>query len=85
MYFCSCTPPNVKKEAGWTNIQQQIMLYAIGRLLQLAGLLILPLAISGEVAQTLGFSGFTLKESLMLSGVGVVVFYLGWLVQKSGK
>jgi hypothetical protein len=56
------------------------MLYKIGRFLQLAGLIILPVAISGNVAEKLD-----LKESLMLSSVGCLVFICGWLLQRSSR
>lgn len=53
------------------------MLYSIARFLQLAGLIILPIAISGNVAEKLN-----LKESLSLSAVGVVLFIVGWSLQQ---
>jgi len=56
------------------------MLYKLGRALQLAGLIILPIAISGNVAEKLD-----LKESLLLSAIGVGVFALGWLIQQMGS
>jgi hypothetical protein len=56
------------------------MVYRIARFLQLAGLLILPIAISGNVAEKLD-----LKESLSLSGVGVLVFIIGWALQQFVK
>jgi len=56
------------------------MLYKLGRLLQFLGLLILPVAIAGDLAQKI-----ELKESLTISGVGVGVFFLGWLLQQGGK
>jgi len=56
------------------------MVYRIARFLQLAGLLILPIAISGNVAEKLD-----LKESLSLSAVGVVVFIIGWALQQFVK
>ena len=56
------------------------MVYKLGRFLQLAGLIILPFAISGNVAEKLD-----LKQSLLLSAVGMVVFFLGWLLQQTSK
>ena len=56
------------------------MVYRIARFLQLAGLLILPIAISGNVAEKLD-----LKESLSLSAVGVLVFIIGWALQQFVK
>ena len=55
------------------------MLYRIGRVLQFAGLCILPAAIAGNVLERLD-----LKDSLFLSAIGVGVFALGWLIQQMG-
>jgi hypothetical protein len=54
------------------------MLYKVGRLLQLLGLLILPVAIAGNMAD----ERLTLRDSLSLSALGVGVFFLGWLLQR---
>jgi hypothetical protein len=56
------------------------MLYKLGRLLQFLGLVILPVAIAGNLAEKI-----ELKQSLTLSGIGVAVFFVGWLLQQSGK
>ena len=56
------------------------MLYKMGRLLQFLGLLILPAAIAGEVSGRL-----TLQVSLTVSGVGMGIFFLGWLLQQSAR
>jgi hypothetical protein len=56
-------------------------MYNLGRLLQLLGLLILPLAIAGNLAG----ERLSLKDSLTMSGVGVVVFSIGWLLQQGAK
>jgi hypothetical protein len=56
------------------------MLYRLGRLLQLLGLLILPAAIAGNLAEKLD-----LKQSLTMSGVGVAVFFVGWLLQQGRR
>jgi hypothetical protein len=58
------------------------MLYKLGRFLQLAGMLILPVAIAGNLAPG---EPLNLRDSLTLSGVGVAVFAVGWLLQQSGK
>ena len=58
----------------------QGMLYKIARFLQLAGLIIVPIAISGNVADKLD-----LKESLSLSTVGCFLFLCGWLLQQSSR
>jgi hypothetical protein len=56
-------------------------MYNLGRLLQLLGLLILPLAIAGNLAG----ERLSLKDSLTMSGVGVVVFSIGWLLQQGAR
>ncbi len=58
------------------------MLYKCGRLLQLLGMLILPVAIAGNLVPG---EPLNLRDSLKLSGVGVAVFALGWLLQQTGK
>jgi hypothetical protein len=55
------------------------MLYRIGRFMQFAGLIILPIAISGNVAEKID-----LRESLSLSAVGILLFIAGWLLQQFG-
>jgi hypothetical protein len=54
------------------------MLYGLARALQFAGLVLLPVAISGNVADKLD-----LKQSLMLSALGMAVFFAGWLLQQT--
>jgi hypothetical protein len=56
------------------------MIYKLARLLQLAGMTILPVAIAGELAHSLD-----LRQSLTLSGIGVAVFALGWLLQQGTR
>jgi len=56
------------------------MFYRLGRFLQFVGLLILPVAIAGDLARQLN-----LRQSLSLSGVGVVVFFAGWLLQQAAR
>lgn len=55
------------------------MLYKLGRVLQTVGLLILPLAIAGNLAERL-----TLGESLQGSVVGMAIFTVGWMLQQRG-
>jgi hypothetical protein len=56
------------------------MLYRLGRLLQLLGLLMLPAAIAGEMVQKLD-----LKQSLAVSAVGIAIFFGGWIIQQGRK
>jgi hypothetical protein len=57
-------------------------LYRLGRVLQLAGLLILPLAIVANLSPT---NQVSLGTSLAMSGSGILVFGLGWLLQQWGR
>lgn len=55
------------------------MRYNLGRFLQFVGLfIIMPLAIAGQVMEKL-----TLGQMFLAAGVGVVVFYLGQVLQQS--
>jgi hypothetical protein len=56
------------------------MLYKLGRFLQLLGMLILPAAIAGFETGHFGTKG-----ELILLGIGVLVFFLGWRIQEAGK
>jgi hypothetical protein len=57
------------------------MLYKIGRFLQLVGLILLPVAIAGNVAP----DTLDLRASLTVSALGIMVFTLGWLIQQAGR
>ena len=57
-------------------------LYRLGRLLQLIGMIMLPLAIVANISPT---EQVDLKTSLMMSGAGILIFGLGWLIQQAGK
>ncbi len=54
------------------------MLVPIGRILQLIGLLILPIAIAGQATNAMSEG-----RMLMWAGVGVVIFGGGWMLQQS--
>ena len=56
-------------------------MFALGRLLQLIGLILLPIAIAGNLAD----ERLTLMQSLTLSAIGVLVFSLGWLLQQGAR
>ena len=58
------------------------MLYRLGRLLQLIGMIVLPLAIVANVAPE---HAIDLRTSLTFSGVGIAVFCVGWLIQQAGR
>jgi len=58
------------------------MLYKFARFLQLLGLLICPVGIAGNVARP---EEVTVKMSLMISGAGILIFALGWLLQQAAR
>jgi hypothetical protein len=58
------------------------MLYKLGRFLQVVGMILLPVAIAGNLVPE---TPLTLWQSLTLSGIGVIVFTIGWLIQQVGK
>ena len=59
------------------------MLYNLGRFLQLVGLIMLPLAIAGNLQPN---NPLSLGTSLTLSSIGMLIFFVGWLLQQaSGK
>ena len=55
-------------------------MYKIGRLLQLVGLTILPFAILGELLENV-----SLKQSLLFSAFGAILFCVGYIVQRVGR
>jgi hypothetical protein len=57
-------------------------IYKLGRLLQIIGLILLPVAIAGNLTPD---QRLDLRSSLVLSGVGMLVFFLGWLLQQAGR
>jgi hypothetical protein len=59
-----------------------MIVYRIGRFLQLLGLIILPLAIAGNLARE---EQINLKVSLTMSAIGIFVFTLGWLIQQAAR
>lgn len=58
------------------------MRYKLGRTLQLIGLVLLPIAMAGNLARP---DAFGLWYTLGLSSIGVLAFTLGWLLQQSSK
>jgi hypothetical protein len=56
------------------------MLYKLGRALQLVGLLLLPFAMAGNLAERTSEA-----DMLKLVGAGIGVFAVGWLLQRAGK
>ena len=58
------------------------MLYKIGRFLQLLGLIILPVGVSGNLARP---EEVTVKTTLLIAAAGLGVFYVGRLLQRAGE
>ena len=58
------------------------MLYKLGRVLQVIGMIMLPVAMAGNLAPN---EPLDLRASLTLSGIGIGVFTLGWLLQQRGR
>jgi hypothetical protein len=56
------------------------MLYKLGRLLQLIGLVLLPVAIAGNASEKM-----SLKDMLLLAMGGIIIFFFGWLLQQSAR
>jgi len=60
----------------------RIMVYKLGRLLQFVGLILLPVAMAGNLVPEQAVS---LGNMLTLMIVGVMIFFLGWTLQQVGK
>jgi hypothetical protein len=56
------------------------MVYKLARVLQLIGLLLLPIAMAGNISEKLSEG-----RMLMIAGAGIVVFLAGWLLQQAAK
>lgn len=59
------------------------MLYRLARFLQVLGMLIVPLALAGNLAQAAGAPiNLDVKQMLMLAGLGILIFYIGHALQQ---
>ena len=56
------------------------MLYKVGRFLQIVGMIILPMAIAGQALDR-----FDQRMLFLYTGVGGLVFTIGWFLQEAGK
>jgi hypothetical protein len=56
------------------------MLYRVGRFLQLVGLVIAPAGLAGNAARP---DLITVWGELAVLGFGILVFGLGWLIQRA--
>ena len=59
-----------------------MLLYRAGRTLQVVGMILLPVAIAGNLAPE---QPLDLRMSLTVSAIGIGVFGLGYLLQQAGK
>ena len=58
------------------------MLYKLGRFLQVVGMIVLPVGVAGNMARP---DEIDLRTSLTISGLGVAIFVVGYLLQQAGK
>jgi len=59
------------------------MTYLIGRTLQILGLVLVPVAVAGNLAEIAHSpAALTLRQSLALSVLGIGLFYAGYLLQQ---
>lgn len=63
-----------------------MILYRFARLLQALGLILVPIAVAGNLAEIAeARTALSLKESLMLSGLGMLSFGVGYFLQQQVK
>ena len=72
---------------GSGNAKGEEMLYRIGRFLQVVGMILLPIAVAGNLApgDRPGENQLDLRTSLTISAVGILVFVVGYLIQQAGR
>jgi hypothetical protein len=58
------------------------MLYKLGRFLQIAGMIIVPVGMAGNIVRP---EQVSVNDSLMVMLFGLVVFGVGWLLQQAGR
>jgi hypothetical protein len=59
-----------------------MFLYKFGRALQVVGLIITPFGLAGNVLDP---NRVDVKTSLAIAGVGIGIFFVGWVLQQSGR
>src|SRR5436190_23583229 len=67
---------------GCGNEGGAVMLYKLGRTLQVIGMILLPIAVAGNIVPD---APLDLRASLTLSAIGVCVFLLGYGLQQIGR
>jgi hypothetical protein len=58
------------------------MLYRLGRVLQVVGMILLPIGLAGNIADPDRISP---KTIYLFTGAGIVLFALGWFLQESSR
>lgn len=58
------------------------MLYKLGRVLQIVGMILLPVGMAGNIVRP---DQVTVQESLIIAGIAIAVFGIGWLLQQWGR
>jgi hypothetical protein len=59
-----------------------MLLYKIGRFLQVVGMIVLPVGMIGNMADPVRVD---IKTSLMIAGAGILLFTAGWLLQQAAR
>ncbi len=63
-----------------------MIMFRVARGLQLIGLILIPVAVAGNLVEFVDAkNALTLKDSLVLSGAGVIAFFFGWWLQQRLK
>lgn len=58
------------------------MIRLFGRALQVLGLVLVPVALAGNIAEAAGAPvSLDLKHMLIVAGIGVILFYIGHAIQ----
>ena len=61
-------------------------MYKLARALQLIGLIILPMAVAGNLVELAGADNrLSLGESLFMAGMGILCFMIGYFLQSRVK
>jgi hypothetical protein len=58
------------------------MLFKLGRVLQVAGMIVVPVGMAGNIVRP---EQITVQDSLVIAAVGLGVFAAGWLLQQFGR
>lgn len=74
-------PDSRRWESGSGGFFENLLMFRkLGRTLQFIGLCICPIGIGGNLARP---EDVPIKTSLAIAALGIIVFFLGWLIQQS--